>query len=94
MENRADNIAASVPEGETPSAAFDGTRRSSKARRRSRRTPTRGHAIGFMPRAHYDTLLKSNALDDTLARRIFGRQRRDGCSIEARTPARALKSSL
>ena len=33
-------------------------------------SPDAWKPIGFMNNAHYDTLLKSNALDDDLARRI------------------------
>ena len=69
-QNRADNVAAAVPEGETPSAAFDGLSPVEQSAASLGVHPDSWKPIGFMNASHYDTLLKSNALDDTLARRI------------------------
>lgn len=69
-QNRTDNVAATVPEGETPSAAFDGLSPVEQSAASLGVHPDSWKPIGFMNASHYDTLLKSNALDDTLARRI------------------------
>ena len=66
----ADNVAAAVPESQTPSAAFDSLSAVEQSAASLGVHPDSWKPIGFMNAAHYDTLLKSNALDDTLARRI------------------------
>ena len=67
---RADNIAATMSEGETPSAAFDALTPVEQSAASLGVHPDAWKPIGFMNNAHYETLKKSNALDDTLARRI------------------------
>ena len=69
-QNRADSVAAAVPESQTPSAAFDSLSAVEQSAASLGVHPDSWKPIGFMNAAHYDTLLKSNALDDTLARRI------------------------
>ena len=69
-QNRTDNVAASMPEGATPSEAFDSLSNVEQSAASLGVHPDSWKPIGFMNAAHYDTLLKSNALDDTLARRI------------------------
>lgn len=69
-QNRADTVAASVPEGETPSAAFDGLSSVEQSAASLGVHPDSWKPIGFMNASHYDALLKQNMLDDTLARRI------------------------
>ena len=64
----ADGLAAQTAPGEVPS--FDSLTRTEQAAASLGVAPDSWKPIGFMNNAHYDTLRKSNALDDTLARRI------------------------
>ena len=69
-QTRADNVAASMPEGATPSEAFEALSNVEQSAASLGVHPDSWKPIGFMNASHYDTLLKSNALDDNLARRI------------------------
>ena len=69
-QTRADNVAAAMPEGATPSEAFDSLSNVEQSAASLGVHPDSWKPIGFMNASHYDTLLKSNALDDNLARRI------------------------
>ena len=64
----ADSIAAKSPAVETPS--FDSLSRTEQAAASLGVAPESWKPIAFMNNAHYQNLLNSNALDDTLARRI------------------------
>ena len=68
-QNRADNIAASVPEGETPSAAFDGLTPVEQSAASLGVHPDSWKPIGVMNSSPYDTQRKSHARADTRARR-------------------------
>lgn len=71
--NAADSIAQEAAPGEVPS--FDSLSRTEQAAASLGVAPEAWKPISFMNNAHYKTLLNSNALDDTLARRIEVRLR-------------------
>ena len=60
---------ANAPEG-VSKADFDSLTPTEQSAATLGVSPDAWKPIGFMNNAHYDTLLKSNALDDDLARRI------------------------
>jgi len=64
----ADSLAASGLAGEVPK--FDDLNRTEQAAASLGVAPDAWKPISFMNNGHYEALLKSNALDDTLARRI------------------------
>lgn len=66
--NAADSIAQETAAGEVPS--FDSLTRTEQAAASLGVAPEAWKPIAFMNNAHYQNLLNSNALDDTLARRI------------------------
>jgi len=68
--NQADSLAASGAEAAPNAPSFDSLSGTEKSAASLGVHPEAWKPIGFMNNAHYDQLMKSNALDDTLARRI------------------------
>lgn len=69
-QTRADAVAAAVPEGAEVSAAFEALAPHEQAAASLGVHPESWKPIGFMNNSHFETLLKENALDSDLARRI------------------------
>jgi len=68
--NCTDNIAAEGAEAAATTPHFDALNGTEKSAASLGVHPEAWKPIGFMNNAHFDTLMKSNALDETLARRI------------------------
>ena len=68
--NVADNVAAESAETTTPTPHFDQLNQTEKSAASLGVHPEAWKPIGFMNNAHFDQLMKSNALDGDLARRI------------------------
>ena len=68
--NRADNLSASVRDDTANTPSFDQLVPVEQAAASLGVHPDAWKPIGFLNNAHYDSLLKQNALDDDLARRI------------------------
>ena len=68
--NQADGLATSGAEATPNAPSFDSLSGTEKSAASLGVHPEAWKPIGFMNNAHYDQLMKSNALDDTLARRI------------------------
>lgn len=68
--DRADAIAAAAPEGVQASAAFDALTPVEQSAASLGVHPEAYRPIAFMNNSHYEQLIKANALDPELARRI------------------------
>ena len=68
--NRADAIAAALPEGASNAPSFDQLAPVEQAAASLGVHPEAWRPIAFMNNMHHDALIKQNALDDELARRI------------------------
>ena len=68
--NITDNAAAQGAEAAPNAPSFDQLSGTEKSAASLGVHPDSWKPIGFMNNAHFDTLMKSNALDETLARRI------------------------
>ena len=68
--NVADNAAAKGAEAPSNTPSFDQLSGAEKSAASLGVHPEAWKPIGFMNNAHYEALMKSNALDDDLARRI------------------------
>ena len=68
--NQADRLAASGAEAAPTTPSFDQLSGTEKSAASLGVHPEAWKPIGFMNNAHYEQLMKSNALDDNLARRI------------------------
>jgi hypothetical protein len=68
--NVADTAAPASVEAAPNAPSFDSLSGTEKSAASLGVHPEAWKPIGFMNNAHYDQLMKSNALDDTLARRI------------------------
>ena len=68
--NIADNAAATGAEASPNAPSFDQLSSTEKSAASLGVHPEAWKPIGFMNNAHFDSLLKQNALDDNLARRI------------------------
>ena len=67
---RADNVAAAVPEGTTSTPSFESLSSVEQSAASLGVHPDAWKPIAFMNNAHHESLLKANALDENLARRI------------------------
>lgn len=68
--NLADNSATEGAEASANAPSFDALSATEKSAASLGVAPDSWKPIGFMNNAHFDSLLKSNSLDDNLARRI------------------------
>ena len=68
--NVADNVATESAETTATTPHFDQLNQTEKSAASLGVHPEAWKPIGFMNNAHYESLMKNNALDDNLARRI------------------------